>query len=194
MQQGTFNIPGFWRYGAHPPVLTRLTRVVHDNLASLAACRFHKLSNVKPGCPWLGSFQIVTVIGVDGNRARLTRGFRVVLEGFEQVLFEFLHLLESFLFQVAERSTTCSSTPCGCNTAASIPPRGGAAIALSRHRRRRAARSASPFLRRARRLCQIPSARRQWSELMTMMFLLLGPIGCYFGLPTQVQDLHTLLL
>ena len=54
---------------------------------------------------------VVTVITVNGYHGRLTRGFRVVLEGFEQVLFEFLHLLESFLFQVAERSSTCSSAP-----------------------------------------------------------------------------------
>ena len=58
---------------------------------------------------WL---QIVTVITVARHHGRLTRRFRVILEGFEQVLFEFLHLLESFLFQVAERSSTCSSTPC----------------------------------------------------------------------------------
>ena len=61
------------------------------------------------------------------------------VQGFEQMLFEFLHLLESFLFQVAERSSTCSSAPCGCDTTAGVPSWGGAAIGLSRHRRRRTA-------------------------------------------------------
>ena len=37
VQQGSPVIPGFWKYGAHPPVFARLPRVIQDNLASLAA-------------------------------------------------------------------------------------------------------------------------------------------------------------
>ena len=62
--------------------------------------------------------QIVTVIAVDADHRCLTQRFRKIIKEFEKVLFEFLHLLESFLFQVVERSLTCSSTPCGCDTTA----------------------------------------------------------------------------
>ena len=140
MQQGGLVIPGFWRYGAHPPVLARLTRVILNNLASLAAHHLHQLGVIKPGCPWLVRLQIVTVIADDADHRCLTQRFREIFKGFEKTLFEFLHLLESFLFQVVERSSTCSSTPCGCDTTP-IPFRGrsNTAACLSRHRRRRAA-------------------------------------------------------
>ena len=158
MQQGSLVIPGFKRYGAHPPVLARLTRVILNNLASLAACHLHQLGVIKPGCPWLVRLQIVTVVAVDANHSCLTHRFRDIFKGFEKMLFEFPHFLESFLFQVVERSSACSSTPCGCDTTAGVPPRGNTATCLSRHGRRRAAGPTSPFGRRARRLSHRPSA------------------------------------
>ena len=109
----------------------------------------------------------------------LTRRFRVALEGVQQLLLELFNLLESFLFQVTERSSTCSSTPCGCDTTAGVPSRGDASSCLCCHGRRRAARSASPsFGRRTRRCNHIPRAGPQWGELMTIMLPPLSPIGC----------------
>ena len=116
-------------------------------ITSLAACHFHKLSDIKPGCPWLVRLQIVTVDAVNGNHGRLTRRFRVAFEGVQQVLLELFDLLESFLFQATERSSTCSSTPCGCDTTAGVPSRADALGCLSRHGRKCAARSASPSVR-----------------------------------------------
>ena len=183
MQQGSLVIPGFWQYGAHPPVFARLTRVILDNLASLAACHLHQLRVIKPGCPWLVRLQIVTVIAVGADHRCLTQRFRKIFKGFEKMLFKFLHLLESFLFQVVERSSTRSSTPCGCDTTAGIPSRGNTAACLSRHGRRRAAGPASPFGRRARRLSHRPSAwPRLCRELMTLMLPPLGPICRYLAL------------
>ena len=95
-----------------------------------------------------------------------------------------------FFRQVSEQSFfTCSAS----HAPARVLPGGDTAVRRSCHRRRRATGSTSPPGRRAR-AGEVPRTSTWTGVLMTVDFPPLRPIRSYLGLPTQVQDLFTLLL
>ena len=141
---------------------------------------------LQPGCPRQVAFQIVTVITGDGYHNRLTGRLGNAVKGVKGVLLQRFYLLESFLSQASEWSRTYSASPCGSHTTAAALAGRNAPASSSRHRRRHAARSASPPIGRR-------SLVRKWCELMRMMLPPLRPVGSDLGLPTQVQDFLALL-
>ena len=132
------------------------------------------------------ALHIVTVNTGDADHNLLTGRFGDAVEGVKDVLLQRFHLLESFLSQASESSRTYSASPCGSHTTAAALAGRDAPASSSRHRRRHAARSASPPIGRR-------SLLRKRCELMRMMLPPLRPIGSDLGLPTQVQDFLTLL-